>query len=142
VRFSIPKTDLICWRTSPQSNPPDSPVPPPIYLDGQVFPTLLFVKWCGYLLTPGLSLLAQFSNPVRQDQGGFTTFRRLLPHGTDLSPHLSYCQWLVILLLLPSSYMEGTSWSPPKEPISGWMSFGITSNARSLIASGLHLSLD
>jgi len=48
VVFSVPKTELIHWRTPLQRDPPASPAPPPICLDGQVFPPLPCFRWLGY----------------------------------------------------------------------------------------------
>jgi len=40
VGISVPKTELINWRTPLQRDPPGSPARPPICLDSQVFPPL------------------------------------------------------------------------------------------------------
>jgi len=45
--FSVPKTELIHWRTPVQRDPSASPAYPPICLDGQVFPPLPCVRWLG-----------------------------------------------------------------------------------------------
>ena len=37
VDFSVPKTELIHWRTPLQRDPPGAPRPPPVALDGQIF---------------------------------------------------------------------------------------------------------
>lgn len=40
VDFSVPKTQLIHWSTPLQRDPAGAPCPPPICLDGEIFPPL------------------------------------------------------------------------------------------------------
>jgi len=47
VGFSVPKTELIHWRTPLQTDPEGAPSPPPIFLDGQIFPPLPCVTGLG-----------------------------------------------------------------------------------------------
>ena len=100
VGISIPKTELIHWRTPPQRDPEGAPSLPPICLDGQIFPPLPCVRWLGYWFTLNLASSAHFSKRLSLAQGAFTTVKRLSPPGSGLSPHLSHR--LVISLLLPT----------------------------------------
>jgi len=100
VGFSVPKTELIHWRTPLQRDPPASPAPLPICLDGQVFPPLPFVRWLGYWFTPNLAWSAPFSKRLGLAQGAFAKVKRLSPPGSGLSLHLAHP--LVISLLLPT----------------------------------------
>jgi len=100
VGFSVPKTKLIHWRTPLQREPPGSPAPPPICLDGQVFPPLPCVRWLGYWFAPNLASSAHFSKRLRLAQRAFATVKRLSPPGSGLSPHLAHR--LAISLLLPN----------------------------------------
>jgi len=90
VGFSVPKTELINWRTPLQRDPDRAPSPPPIYLDGQIFPPLLFVRWLGYWFTPNLASLAHFFKRLSLAQGAFATVKRLSPSSSGLSPRLSH----------------------------------------------------
>ena len=100
VDFSLPKTELIHWRTPLQRDPPASPAPAPIYLDGQVFPPLPCVRWLGYWFTPNLASSAHFSKRLGLAQGALATVKRLSPPGSGLSPHLAHR--LAIPLPLPT----------------------------------------
>jgi len=100
VGFSVPKTELIHGRTPLQRDPEGAPSPPPICLDGQIFPPLPCVRWLGYWFTPNLASSAHFSKRLGLAQGAFATVKRLSPPGSGLSPHLSHR--LAISLLLPT----------------------------------------
>ena len=98
VGFSVPKTELIHWRTPLQRDSTGAPSPPPICLDGQIFPP--------FPVSDGLgtgSLLTsppQHTSPRGLAQGAFANVKRLAPPGSGLSPHLSHR--LAISLLLPT----------------------------------------
>ena len=98
--FSVPKIELIHWRTPLQRDPPGSPTPPPICLDGQIFPPLPCVRWLGYWFTPNLASSAHLSKRLGLAQGAFATVKGLSPPGSGLSPHLAHR--LAISLLLPT----------------------------------------
>ena len=55
VGFSVPKTELIHWRTPLERDPNGAPSPPPICLDGQIFSPLPCVRWLGYWFTSNLA---------------------------------------------------------------------------------------
>ena len=100
VGFCVCTTELIHWRTSLQRDPPGSPAPPPICLDGQVFPPLPYLRWLGYWFTLNLASSAHFSKKLGLAQGAFATGKRLSPPGSGLSLHLAHR--LAIFLLLPT----------------------------------------
>ena len=100
VGFSVPKTELIHWRTPLQRDPSGSPAPPPICQDSQVFPPLPCVRWLGYWFTPNLASSAHFSKRLGLAQGAIATVKRLSPPGSGLSPYLAHR--LLISLLLPT----------------------------------------
>jgi len=75
VGSNVPKHKLSQWRTRLQRDPAGATSPPPICLDGQIFPPLPFVIWLGYWFTSNLVSSAHFS-------------KRL--------------SWLAMLLLLPN----------------------------------------
>src|SRR5205807_2615223 len=116
VSFSIPKTELIHWRTPKQRDPQGSPRPPPIYLDGQLFHPSRCLRWLGYWLSAEQSTSPHFSRKLALSQAAFATVKRLSPPGTGLAPHLahrlSYALLLPILLygadlLVPTKGMLG-----------------------------------
>ena len=116
VSFSIPKTELIHWRTPKQRDPLGSPSPPPIYLDGQLYHTSKCLRWLGYWLSSEHSTSAHFSRRLALSQAAFVSIKRLSPPGTGLAPHLahrlSYALLLPILLygadlLVPTKGMLG-----------------------------------
>jgi len=90
VGFSVPKSELIHWRTPLQRDPAGAPSPPPICLDGQICPPLPCVRWLGYWFTPNLASSAHFSKPLGLAQGALTTVKRLSTPSSGLSPHLSH----------------------------------------------------
>jgi len=50
--FSVPKTELVHWRTSQDTDPPS---PAPIHLDGLVFHPRSELRWLGFSFTPSLA---------------------------------------------------------------------------------------
>ena len=73
VCFSVPKTELIHWRTPLRRDLAGAPSRPPICLDGQIFASLPCVRWLGYWFTPNLASSAHFSKRLGLAQGAFTT---------------------------------------------------------------------
>jgi len=101
---SFPKSELIHCRTPPQRDPAGAPSPPPICLDGQIFPPLPCVRWLGYWFTSNLACSAHFSNRLALAQGALATVKRLSAPSSGLSPHLSH--HFAISLLLPTLLYE------------------------------------
>ena len=52
VDFSVPKTELVHWCTPLQRDPPGTPRPPPVALDGQLFHPSEKLHWLGYWFIP------------------------------------------------------------------------------------------
>ena len=99
VDFSVPKTELIHWRTPVQRDPPSAPRPPPVALDGQIFPPSPKLRWLGYWFVPNISSAAHFSRRLALSQAAFSTIRRLSSAGGGVSPHL--CHRLAYCLIFP-----------------------------------------
>ena len=74
VKFSIPKTELIHWRTPSQRSPPSQA---PIALDGLIFRPAGVVRWLGYWLSPALNSQHHFSHRVSLAQASFSFVKRL-----------------------------------------------------------------
>ena len=59
--FSVPKTELIHWRTPLQRDPPGAPQPPLVAPDGQIFHPSEKLQWLGNWFVPNLASSAHFS---------------------------------------------------------------------------------
>jgi len=94
VSFSIPKTELIHWRTASDRDPV---CPSPIYLDGSIFPPKNEVHWLGYWFTPSLATTPDFTKRLAKAHMAFVAVKRLSPPGKGLPPFL--CHWLASSLL-------------------------------------------
>ena len=81
VDFSVPKTELIHWPTPLQPDPPGSPHPPPVALDGQIFHPSEKLRWLGYCFVPNLASSALFSRRLALSQAAFSSVRRLSDAG-------------------------------------------------------------
>jgi len=96
VSFSVPKTELIHWRTTRDkaliSNAP-------IHLDGSVFTPKGEVRWLGYWFTPTISTTPHLVKRLAKAQAAFVAVKRLSPPGTGLPPYL--CHRLASSLLFP-----------------------------------------
>ena len=99
IDFSVPKTELIHWRTPAQRDPPGAPRPPPVALNGQIlFPSDKLSR-LGYWFVPNISSSAHFSRRLARTQAAFAAVRRLSSAGGDVPPHL--CHRLAYSLLFP-----------------------------------------
>jgi len=96
LTFSVPKTELIHWRTPQERSPPSTAG---VRLDDLYFPPKDTVRWLGYWFTPPLSSSAHFSKRLSLAQGAFDTIKRLSPPGKGLPPYL--CHRLASSLLAP-----------------------------------------
>jgi len=74
VGFSVPKTELIHWRT-PRDRDPISNAP--VHLDGSVFSPKGEVRWLGYWFTPSISTTSHFVKRLAKAQGAFVAVKRL-----------------------------------------------------------------
>ena len=96
VGFSVPKTELIHWRTNRDRGPVSlAPIP----LDGSIFPPKDEVRWLGYWFTPSLSTTSHFTKRLAKAQVAFVAVKRLSPPGMGLPPFL--CHRLASSLLFP-----------------------------------------
>ena len=99
VDFSVPKTELIHWRTPLQREPPRAPRPPPVALDGQIFHPSEQLRCLGYWFVPNLAPSAHFSRRLALSQAGFSSVQGLSDAGKGVSPHL--CHRLDYCLMFP-----------------------------------------
>lgn len=81
VGFSVPKTELIHWRTPRQKDPPDTPRLPPIVRDGPIFTTASIVRWLSYWFVPNMASETHFSRRLALSQVAFATISRLSSAG-------------------------------------------------------------
>jgi len=96
VAFSVPKTELIHWRT-PKDRSDVSFAP--IVINDMLFPPLQAVRWLGYWLTPAIQTTTHFRRRLALAQASFTTIRQLSAAGKGLS---SWCnRKLVFGAILP-----------------------------------------
>jgi len=96
VSFSIPKTELIHWRTNRDRGPISHA---PIHLDGLVFKPKDEVRWLGYWFTLSMSTTPYFTKRLAKVQAAFVAIKRLSPPGMGLPPFL--CKRLASSLLFP-----------------------------------------
>ena len=82
-----------------QRDPPGSPRPPPVALDGQIFHPSESLRWLGYWFVPNLVSSAPFSRPLALSQAALSLVRRLCDAGKGVSPHL--CHGLAYCLMFP-----------------------------------------
>ena len=99
VDFSVPKTELIHWHTPSQWDPPGASRPPPVALDGQIFPPCEKLRWLGYWFLPNLASSAHFFPQPALPQAAFYSVRRLSDAGKGISPHL--CHRLAYSVIFP-----------------------------------------
>ena len=96
LSFSIPKTELIHWRT-PKDHSPRSLTP--IYLDSGVFLPKEKVRWLGYWFTPNLASTSHYNHRLALARNAFTIIKKLSPAGLKINTLQT--RRLVYLLLLP-----------------------------------------
>ena len=87
VGFSVPKTELMHWRTNRDRDPISNA---PIHLDGSVFAPKNEVRWLGYWFTPSISTAPHFVKSLAKAQAPFVAVKRLSPPGIGLPPFLSH----------------------------------------------------
>ena len=94
--FSIPKTELIHWRTIRDRGPVTRSS---IYLDRWTFPPKDVVRWLGYWFTPSISTTPHFTKRLAKAKAAFVAVKRLSPPRMGLPPFL--CHQLAPSLLFP-----------------------------------------
>ena len=87
LSFSVPKTELVHWRTPQERAPPSSAG---VRLDDLYFSPKDEVRWLGYWFTPSLSTNAHFARRLSLAQGAFEAVKRLSPPGKGLPPYLCH----------------------------------------------------
>jgi len=96
VSFSVPKTELIHWRTPSQSTPPSIA---PIELEGHLFHPFKVVRWLGYWFTAALASTHHLRHWLSLAQAIFSFVRCLSSPGAGVRPFL--CHRIANGLLLP-----------------------------------------
>jgi len=96
ISFSIPKTELIHWRTNRDRGPVSRSR---VHLDGSIFPPKDEVRSLGYWFTPSISTTTHFTKRLAKAQAAFVAVKRLSPPGMGLPPFL--CHRLASSLLFP-----------------------------------------
>ena len=87
VSFSVPKTELIYWRTHSERSPLALS---PITLDGQVFHPSGVVRWLGYWLSPALNTSHHFNHRLTLANASFSFVKRLSSPGGGTRPFLAH----------------------------------------------------
>ena len=98
VNFSVPKNELIHWRTPLQRHSMGALRSPPVALDGQIFHPSKKLRWLGYWFVPNLPFSAHFSRRQALSQAAFSSVRRLSDAGKGFSPHL--CHFFFFLFFI------------------------------------------
>jgi len=96
VSFSVPKTELIHWRTPSQRTPPSHG---PIELEDHMFRPSKVVRWLGYWFTPSFNTAHHYSHRLSLAQAIFSFVKRLSSPGAGVRPFL--CHRVANGLLLP-----------------------------------------
>ena len=85
ISFSVPKTELIHWRTARSNEPPCSLL---VQLEDQLFYPQSHLKWLGFMFTPTFDSRSHFSRRYTLANAALATIRRLSPPGMGLPPYL------------------------------------------------------
>jgi len=96
VGFSVPKTELIHWRTNRDRHHISHA---PVHLDGSVFKPKDEVRWLGYWFTPSITSTPHLVKTLAKAQAAFVAVKRLSPPWIGLPPFL--CHRLASSLLFP-----------------------------------------
>jgi len=96
VGFSVPKMELIYWRTNRDR---DLISHTPVRLNGSVFIPKVEVRWLGYWFTPSIASTPHFVKRLAKAQAAFVAVKRLSPPGIGLPPFL--CHRLASFLFFP-----------------------------------------
>jgi len=108
IAFSVPKTELIHWRTTRSNEPPCSL---PVQLEDQLFYPRSHLKWLGFIFTPAFDPRSHFSRRYTVANAALATIRRLSPPGMGLPPYLFFS--LAHSLLAPILLYGSAIWYPP-----------------------------
>ena len=105
---SVPKTELIHWRTTRSNEPPCSL---PVQLEMQLFYPQSRLKWLGFIFTHSFDSRSHLSRRYILANAALATIRRLSPPGMGLPPYL--CLSLALSLLAPILLYGSAVWCPP-----------------------------
>jgi len=108
ISFSVPKTELIHWRTTRSNEPPCSL---PVQLEDQLFYPQSRLKWLSFIFTPAFDPRSHFSRRYMLANAALATIHRLSPPGMGLPPYL--CLSLARSLLAPILLYGSAVWNPP-----------------------------
>ena len=108
ISFSVPKTELIHWRTTRSNEPP---CPLPVQLGDQLFYPQPRLKWLGFIFTPAFDLRSHFTRRYTLANAALATICCLSPPEMGLPPYL--CLSLVRALLAPILLYGSAIWNPP-----------------------------
>ena len=112
VDFSVPKTELNHWCTPLQHEPPGTPRPPPVALDGQIFHCSAKLQWLGYWFVPMRASSAHISRWLAFSQAAFSFIQRLSDAGKSILPHV--CHRLAYFLMFPILSYGADLFTPTK----------------------------
>jgi len=118
VSFSVPKTELIHWRTWSQRTPRSTA---PIVLEGHLFHPSEVVRWLGYWCTPALSPTHHFRHRLSLAQAVFSFVKRLSFPGAGVQPFL--CHRIATGLLCPILTYGADLLTPTYTALRGMNSF-------------------
>jgi len=108
ISFSVPKTELIHWRTTRSNEPPYSL---PVQLEDQLFYPQSHLKWLGFIFTPAFDPRSHFSRRYALANAALATIRRLSPPGMGLPPYI--CLSLARSLLASILLYGSSVWNAP-----------------------------
>jgi len=108
ISFSVPKTELIHWKTT-RSNEPLCSLP--VQLEDQLFYPQCHLKWLGFIFTPAFDSRSHFSRRYTLANAALATIRRLSLPGMGLPPYL--CLSLAGSLLAPILHYGSAVCHPP-----------------------------
>jgi len=108
ISFSVPKTELIHWRTIRSKEPPCSL---PVQLEDQLFYPQSHLRSLSFIFTPAFDARSHFSRRYTLANGALATIRRLSPPVMGLPPYL--CLSLARSLLAPILLYGSAVWNPP-----------------------------
>jgi len=108
ISFSIPRTELIHWRTT-RSNEPQSSLP--VQLEDHLFYPQSRQKWLGFIFTTSFDPRSHFLRRYTLANTALATIRPLPPPAMGLPPYL--CLSLARSLLAPILLYGSGVWNTP-----------------------------
>jgi len=118
LSFSVPKTDLIHWRTPKDKSPRCST---PFTLDGTLIHPSKTIKWLGYWLQDNHSTHQHFTKRLSLAKYAWIKVRRLSDLGKGLNPRAT--RHLAQVLIRPTLLYGAEIFSPPGKTLADMSSF-------------------